>query len=68
MLQKGVDVVPEDHKALLPVFQLLLLRQVPGRVQLSQELLQWPQVFFTLGRGLRSVGKEVRHVDLAAAL
>lgn len=50
MLQEGVDVVPEGLKALLCVFYPLLLGKVLGQVQLSQELLQWSQVFFTLRR------------------
>lgn len=50
MLQEGVDVVPEGLKALLRVFYPLLLGKVLGQVQLSQELLQRSQVFFTLRR------------------
>ena len=58
MLQESVDVVPEGLKALLRVFYPLLLGKVLGQVQLSQELLQRSQVFFTLRRSQVRGGAE----------
>lgn len=59
MLQESVDVVPEGLKALLRVFYPLLLGKVLGQVQLSQELFQRSQVFFTLRRSqVRGGGAE----------
>lgn len=50
MQQEGVDVVPKGFKALLCVLYPPLLGKVLGQAQLSQGLLQRPQVFFTLRR------------------
>lgn len=50
VLQKGVDVVPQGLQALLHALYAFLLWKVLGQVQLSQELLQRPQILFTLRR------------------